>query len=128
MSIEAELARIANCLERIAAGLEPLPSGTVTHASPPQPVAAAEPPTVAVTHAAKHAGYAPPFVADGAAAPAPAAITIDQLRERFHALAQAGRRDALLALLGEFGAQRLPDLGAEHYPSLAERLSELEAA
>lgn len=56
--------------------------------------------------------------------PAPEPVTLDQLREKFTVLAD-DHRPALLEILKDFGAKKLPDLKEADYQAVADRLKEL---
>jgi len=85
----------------------------------------------AAAEAAKAAGeaekqapppVAPPMPAEGAAGPAP---TLDELREKFVALAEAGHRPKLVELIKQAGGTNLSSVPADKYGWLALQLAKL---
>lgn len=58
-------------------------------------------------------------------APAPAPVTLEQLRAELHALSQAGKKEQVKALLGQFGAAKLTDLKPDAYDEFFKAAKEL---
>lgn len=125
--LENQLERIAVALEAIAYHLtaaQGVPEDAEPAASdkprrtrkpkdpPPEPAAAATAPAAAATPVE--------------ASPAPT-IDLPALRARFGAMANAGKRAELLALLDKRGYKVLPDVPPAEYPALWKALDLIEA-
>lgn len=52
-------------------------------------------------------------------------ISLDGLRKTFAAKSQAGHKQALIALLADFGAKKLPDVAATDYADLMAKVEAL---
>ena len=57
--------------------------------------------------------------------PAPAPVTLEQVRAKFAALSAAGKAAEAKALVAKFGATKLTEIGAEHYAALLAAAEEL---
>lgn len=95
------------------------------------PVTAVTAPVVTNTPAPAPAPVPTPAPAPVTAPPAPVQdkpVTMNDLAIAGARLVDAGKRDSVVALLREFGAEAIPQLKAEQYGSFAQRLRELGAA
>ncbi|WP_295450918.1 hypothetical protein [uncultured Thiodictyon sp.] len=135
MTIETDLTRIAEALERLVALGEvatarPLagmttgtPSAATTTVTPPAHAAATPQTSRADTEAAPEAQQT------AAPEPEPAdKITLEVLRAKFRDLSSRGKRDQLMAIIAAYGVDRLPLIAEQHYPAVMRSAAALEAA
>lgn len=136
----AALVRIADALGARAVPSAPPPPNPVppipalpTQApTPPAPVsvvptAAAMPHTPTPEPAAAAAAAAPASSVPAAPTTPPRAYELPELQVAASALCDAGGRDALLALLGQFGVRAMSELPQEQYGAFATALRRLGA-
>jgi hypothetical protein len=105
MTIESDLKRIADALEILANNAKPTEPKTQA-VEPPEPQTDEPKEEKTDTNV----------------------VTLEDLRARFQALSQKGKRKELLELLDAYGVKKLPDVPEDGYVELSKVLTKLEEA
>ena len=119
MSIESTLERIATALEALAGkSTSPAPAPEQPTETAPTKRGPGRPPKAVAAPAAEPAPVVEvPVVASTPSAP-PAGATKEQTQNALVALIKANKRDTVVKILGEHGAQSVSALAPEHYAAV----------
>ena len=131
MSLEKDLTRIADALEKIAAHYTNAPHSTVTVTTPPPVVAPQEDTEVVTKKNGKkkeepkaEAPAAPKAEEPKAEAPA---ITLEQIRAAATKLISAGKGSEVAGLIQKHGGNKLSELSASVYPAFYADITAVKA-